>query len=65
MKTEFKLGKTKKAQFFLHTDQEHMLVIIPSGTRDYYHVVYDSAIQNNSYEHLTSEQILSKHKIVL
>jgi len=62
----YKETKTKQAKYYLDEDEkhiEHMLVIIPSGTRSYFHVIFDSAFQDNSYEHMNVEQILEKYKI--
>jgi len=61
----YKETETKQAKYYLHEEEEHILVIIPSGTRNYFHVIFDSAYQDNSYEHMTAEQILEKYKIQL
>lgn len=61
----YKQSKTKQAKHYLHREQEHVLVITKSVTTNYFHVVFDSAYQDNSYEHMTAEQILEKYKIQL
>ena len=61
----YKKTETKQAKHYLHKDQEHVLVITPSGTRDYFHVIFDSAYQDNNYEHITAKQILEKYKITI
>ena len=60
----YKETKTKLAKHYLHKEQEHMLVITPSGTKNYFHVIFDSAYQDNSYDHMTAEQIWEKYKII-
>jgi len=57
--------ETAPARYFMGEGEEHVLIIIPSGTKEYYHVIYDSAFQDNHYEHLLTSQILSKYKIKL
>ncbi len=59
----YKETKTRQAKHYLHENQEHVLVITKSVTINYFHVIFDSAYQDNSYEHITAEQILEKYKI--
>ena len=61
----YKKVSVRQAKHYLHEDQEHVLVITKSVTTNYFHVVFDSAYQDNSYEHMTAEQILEKYKIQL
>ena len=57
----------KKIQTFdpITEDIDFVLMIIESYTKDHYHVIVDSAYQDNTYEHLTAGQIKEKYNITL
>jgi len=50
---------------FYEPNEDYQLIISESGTKGYYHVIYDSAFQDNDYFHLTKDQLLEKFKITI
>lgn len=43
---------------YYRKDDDYQILIIPSGTRDYFHVIIDSAYDgDNHYFHQTKEEI--------
>lgn len=51
---------------YYEEDNDYQIIIIPSGTREYYHVIIDSAYDNdNQYFHFTKIQVKEKFNIII